>query len=226
MSRLETAWKIAIIRMYPRRMLRSLKPAAHGRELKRRKMTKLPIAASLVLASLAYACSASAHPASVASSARSPQQSSTSPAPANSAAATTTTAAKKKKSGKKHHASKREPTQKAPTPQRISEIQSALAHGGYYQGNPNGKWDSSTVAAMQKFQSENGLSSSGKIDAPSLQKLGLGAGTAGVDAPKPVTPPTSAASTSSATPPANTTTSASSVTPTPNSSPSAPKLQQ
>src|SRR5271168_1749515 len=197
----------------------------------RRKMTKLSIAASLVLASLAYASSASAHPVSVATEARRPQQSSAASAPANSAATTTTTAPKKKKSSKKHHASKREPTQKAPTPERISEIQSALAHGGYYQGTPNGKWDSNTISAMQKFQSDNGLSNSGKIDAPSLQKLGLGSGTAGVDAPKPITPkpatstPASTSSATSATQPAAATTSASSAAPTPNSSP-APKPQQ
>ena len=193
----------------------------------RRKMTKLSIAASLVLASLAYASSASAHPVSVATEARHPQQSSAASAPANSAATTTTTAAKKKKSSKKHHASKREPTQKAPTPQRISEIQSALAHGGYYQGTPNGKWDSNTVAAMQKFQSDNGLSTSGKIDATSLEKLGLGSGTAGVDAPKPVTPhaaATTAAPSPASTAPAPTNaTSASSVTPASSGSPSTPK---
>jgi hypothetical protein len=190
-------------------------------------MTKHPIAASLVLASLAYACSASAQPVSVAASARGPQQSSAASAPSTSAATTTTTAAKKKKSSKKHHASKREPTQKAPTPQRISEIQSALAHGGYYQGTPNGKWDANSVAALQKFQSDNGLSNSGKIDATSLEKLGLGSGTAGVDAPKPVTPPaaatTAAPGASSAVPPANTTTTASSVTPASNGSSASPK---
>jgi peptidoglycan hydrolase-like protein with peptidoglycan-binding domain len=169
------------------------------------KMSKLPITASLVLASLVYACFASA--ANPGAWAITPQQSSAASAPATStAAATTTTSAKKKKSSKNHHSSKREPTQKAPTPQRISEIQSALAHGGYYQGTPNGKWDSNTVAALQKFQSDNGLSSSGKIDASSLQKLGLGSGTAGVDAPKPVTPSS-----------ASNATSASSVTPSPNS---------
>ncbi|HEY4950288.1 MAG TPA: peptidoglycan-binding domain-containing protein [Candidatus Acidoferrales bacterium] len=168
-------------------------------------MTKHLIVASLFLASLACACSTSAYPANAASTASSPQQSSASSAQGSS------TAAKKKKSTKKHHNSKREPTQKAPTPQRISEIQSALARGGYYQGSPNGKWDSNTVAAMQKFQSENGLSSNGKIDATSLQKLGLGSGTAGVDAPKPAAPPTTATAT----------TPASSVTPTPN--PSTPK---
>jgi hypothetical protein len=82
---------------------------------------------------------------------------------------------------------------------------------------------------MQKFQSDNGLSNSGKIDAPTLQKLGLGSGTAGVDAPKPVTPPSSAANPSAAAPPPSATpatTTASSVAPTANSSPSSPKPQQ
>jgi peptidoglycan hydrolase-like protein with peptidoglycan-binding domain len=95
---------------------------------------------------------------------------------------------KKKSSSKKSRHSRREPTQKAPTPERISEIQSSLARGGYYQGEPNGKWDSNTVAAMQKFQSANGLDPSGKLDATSLQKLGLGSGIAGVSAPKQPTP--------------------------------------
>src|SRR5580704_18768770 len=98
-----------------------------------------------------------------------------------------TATAKKKTVSKKHH-SKREPTQKAPTPARITEIQTALERRGYYQGDPNGKWDSNTVNAMQKFQSENGLESSGKINALSLQKLGLGSSIAGVSAPKPVQP--------------------------------------
>jgi len=78
--------------------------------------------------------------------------------------------------------------QAAPTPDRISEIQAALARSGYYQGDRNGKWDSNTVAAMQKFQSANGLDSTGKLDAPTLQKLGLGSDIAGVSAPKPVVP--------------------------------------
>lgn len=199
-------------------------------------MTKTPIAASLVLAFSVCASGASGASAlartstpafvkfaSATSFEPTPQQSSAAPAPGTSSAAAPATTTAKKKSTKKHHASKREPTQKAPTPERISEIQSALARGGYYQGNPNGKWDSNTVSAMQKFQSENGLSSSGKIDAPSLQKLGLGSATAGVDAPKPIAPHGSAAGTSSASPSAATTTSASSVTPSASSSPTNPK---
>jgi peptidoglycan hydrolase-like protein with peptidoglycan-binding domain len=74
-----------------------------------------------------------------------------------------------------------------PSPERISEIQSALARGGYYHGDPNGKWDASTVDAMRKFQEDHGLDGTGKLDALSLQKLGLGSEIAGVDAPHPPT---------------------------------------
>jgi peptidoglycan hydrolase-like protein with peptidoglycan-binding domain len=112
---------------------------------------------------------------------------STSDSAAKSSSSHSTSSAKKKTASKKHH-THREPTQKAPTPARITEIQTALEHRGYYQGNPNGKWDSTTVAAMQKFQSDNALESSGKINALSLQKLGLGSSIAGVSAPKPVQP--------------------------------------
>ena len=180
-------------------------------------MFKYPIAASLLFTLTASVFVATTPAAVAPANASSPQQAASSSAPG-----TSTTI---KKSSKKHHSSKREPTQKAPTPERISEIQSALAHNGYYQGNPTGKWDSNTISAMQKFQSDNGLSNSGKIDAPSLQKLGLGSGTAGVDAPKPITSkpattaPASAPSATNSAPQAATTTSASSATLSPNSSP-------
>lgn len=75
--------------------------------------------------------------------------------------------AKKKKT--KKHSAKRDQGQKAPTPERISEIQAALAKGGYYQGDPNGKWDPDTVAALQKFQSSHGIDASGKLDAATLR---------------------------------------------------------
>jgi peptidoglycan hydrolase-like protein with peptidoglycan-binding domain len=77
---------------------------------------------------------------------------------------------------------------KKPTSERISEIQSALARGGYYKGDPNGKWDPGTTDAMRKFQEDHGLDGTGKIDALSLQKLGLGSEIAGVDAPRPPAP--------------------------------------
>jgi len=105
--------------------------------------------------------------------------------------------AKRKKSTK--HSSKtsaRERGQKAPTPDRISEIQQALAKDGSFTGAPNGKWDDSTVEAMKKFQEGHGLNPSGKLDAKTLQKLGLGSQTAGVAAP---TPPVSSSSVVSGT---------------------------
>src|SRR5580693_736110 len=149
-------------------------------------------------------------------------KSSSSASASKSSAHTSPASSKKKKSSsKKSRHSRREPTQKAPTPERISEIQSSLARGGYYQGEPNGKWDSNTVAAMQKFQSANGLDPSGKLDATSLQKLGLGSGIAGVSAPKQPTPAQgkSCCSTSpNGTAPA---TSAPAATPKPASEPSA-----
>jgi peptidoglycan hydrolase-like protein with peptidoglycan-binding domain len=89
----------------------------------------------------------------------------------------------KKKSRKKKTA-RRAPSQTIPTPDRISEIQSALSRGGYYSGDPTGKIDANTVDALQHFQSANGLDSTGKLDALTLQKLGLGSDVAGVSAPK------------------------------------------
>lgn len=116
-----------------------------------------------------------------------PQQPGSSSSSSSSAASSTSKSTTKKKSKKRR--SKREVTQKAPTPERISEIQSALARDGYYEGEPNGKWDAKTIGAMQKFQSANGIEPNGKLDAISLQKLGLGSDIAGVSAPKSPAPP-------------------------------------
>jgi|SRR5712664_3889483 len=88
-----------------------------------------------------------------------------------------------KKSSK--HSKRRERGQKAPAPERISEIQQALAKDGSFTGTPNGKWDDSTAQAMRKFQGSHGLNPTGKLDALTLEKLGLGSQTAGVAAPMP-----------------------------------------
>jgi len=76
---------------------------------------------------------------------------------------------------------------KAPARDRTEEIQSALERGGYYPGNPNGRWDGGTQEALRRFQTANGLPPTGKLDALSLQKLGLGSDVAGLSAPQPVT---------------------------------------
>ena len=75
--------------------------------------------------------------------------------------------------------------QAAPTPDRIMEIQQALAREGFYSGDPSGKWDDATTAALRNFQSAKGLTPTGKLSALSLQKLGLGSETAGKGAPMP-----------------------------------------
>jgi peptidoglycan hydrolase-like protein with peptidoglycan-binding domain len=88
---------------------------------------------------------------------------------------------KKKKTASSKSKKKYKPAaQKAPTPDRVREIQSALQREGAYPGEPTGKWDDATVNAMK-----NCLNATGKIDALTLQKLGLGSDTAGKGAPVP-----------------------------------------
>jgi peptidoglycan hydrolase-like protein with peptidoglycan-binding domain len=84
---------------------------------------------------------------------------------------------------------KKDKGQMAPAPERITEIQQALAKDGSRSNAPNGKWDDSTVEAMKKFQSGHGLNPSGKLDALTLEKLGLGSQTAGIA--EPIAPPNS-----------------------------------
>jgi peptidoglycan hydrolase-like protein with peptidoglycan-binding domain len=102
-----------------------------------------------------------------------------------SAASSSAKKSHRKKTSRK--LSRWEKGQKVPAPDRISEIQQALAKDGSFSGTPNGKWDDSTVEAMRKFQDAHGLNPSGKLDAKTLQKLGLGSQTAGVAAPLPPT---------------------------------------
>ena len=60
--------------------------------------------------------------------------------------------------------------------ERATEIQSALIQRGYLSGEPSGSWDSSSVSAMQKMQSDNGWQTKFVPDSRALIKLGLGAG--------------------------------------------------
>ena len=109
-------------------------------------------------------------------------------------AQSSSTTAKKKKSSSKSKRKAKVKGQAVPTPDRIKEIQLALQKDGSYDGEPTGKWDAATVAAMQKYQDKNGLSPTGKIDAVTLNKLGLGSDTAGKGAPAPAPTATSSPS--------------------------------
>ena len=97
-------------------------------------------------------------------------------------------AAQSSTSKKKKTKKKTKPTavgQKTPTPDRIKEIQLALSREGAYSGEPTGKWDNATIEAMKKYQGDNGITPTGKIDALTINKLGLGSDTAGKGAPVP-----------------------------------------
>jgi len=107
----------------------------------------------------------------------------------DSSAKTTAKPGSRKTSTKRSKGRRRDRGPKAPTPDRIREIQSALAREGAYSGEPNGKWDPASVDAMKRFQASHGLNSTGKLDAHSLQKLGLGSGVAGLAAPRAPAPP-------------------------------------
>jgi peptidoglycan hydrolase-like protein with peptidoglycan-binding domain len=104
-----------------------------------------------------------------------------------SAAAQSSTKKKKsnssKSKGKKKAAKVKGQT--APTSDRIREIQTALNREGALNTEPTGKWDDATTDAMRKFQENHGLNPTGKIDAGTLNKLGLGSDTAGKGAPTP-----------------------------------------
>lgn len=76
-----------------------------------------------------------------------------------------------------------------PSSDRIEQIQRALSRSGYYQGDPTGRWDADTVSAMKNFQQAHGITPTGKIDASSLQQLGLGSDVAGLAPPRPVIAP-------------------------------------
>lgn len=91
-------------------------------------------------------------------------------------------ASKKQAASKRSRSSKRAPAraqafrQQQPEPQRIREIQQALAQRGYAV-EPTGVWDTPTVEALKKFQEDHeikNLSGRGKLDPLTLVALGLG----------------------------------------------------
>ena len=59
-------------------------------------------------------------------------------------------------------------------PERAAEIQTALIREHYLTGEPTGQWDSATIAAMQKYQSDQGWQTKLMPDSRALKKLGLG----------------------------------------------------
>jgi Putative peptidoglycan binding domain len=65
--------------------------------------------------------------------------------------------------------------QLAPTPDRYHEIQNALAAKGYMKPEEaNGTWGQSSVDALKRFQADQKIESTGKLNSLSLIALGLG----------------------------------------------------
>jgi hypothetical protein len=98
---------------------------------------------------------------------------------AASPASTKKTAAKStaKKGGKK--ASTKRVTwrnrQTAPTPERYRQIQEALAAKGYLAPEfVAGVWNQTSIDALKRFQADQKIDSTGKINSLSLIALGLG----------------------------------------------------
>lgn len=87
-------------------------------------------------------------------------------------------------SGKAHHARKlpsshrsrshRLHGQQSIDTDRATQIQQALIREHYMSGEATGNWDASTIAAMQKFQADQGWQTKLMPDSRALKKLGLG----------------------------------------------------
>lgn len=99
------------------------------------------------------------------------------------------TAARHSKTAGKHSKTKSAAAwrsrQLAPTPDRYKEIQSALANKGYLNEPANGVWDSQSTEALRRFQQDQNLEPTGKLNSLSLIALGLGAKRTTVPYPPP-----------------------------------------
>ena len=64
--------------------------------------------------------------------------------------------------------------QQAIDSERVTQIQEALIREHYMNGEANGSWDTDTVSAMQKYQSDHGWQTKLMPDSRALKNLGLG----------------------------------------------------
>ena len=64
--------------------------------------------------------------------------------------------------------------QAQPSKERYMEIQEALKTRGYLSGEPDGAWGQDDAEALKRFQTDQNLEASGKLNSLSLIALGLG----------------------------------------------------
>jgi hypothetical protein len=98
-----------------------------------------------------------------------------------SAPASTTQAGTSHSSAARRNTAKKAPAttwrnrQTAPTPERYKEIQDALVAKGYLKPEDSSAgWNQASVDALKRFQGEQNIESTGKINSLSLIALGLG----------------------------------------------------
>ena len=95
-------------------------------------------------------------------------------ASANTKAPTAQTARKASNSGPPVPPVRRGP-QLAPTKERYKQIQEALATKGYLKpSEATGQWTATSIDALKRFQANQNLEATGKINSLSLIALGLG----------------------------------------------------
>ncbi len=61
----------------------------------------------------------------------------------------------------------------APQSELLAKVQAKLSALGYYKGNIDGNYGSQTELAVTKFQGENGLPMTGRVDLKTLSSLGI-----------------------------------------------------
>lgn len=89
------------------------------------------------------------------------------------------------KSTTRGHASvPRATVQGSPSSDRYREIQAALAAKGYLKSAPSGVWDQDSMDAMRRFQEDQKLTVTGKLNSLSLIALGLGPKDTGAKTPE------------------------------------------
>lgn len=95
--------------------------------------------------------------------------------PAKGAHAAKASASKTSKSKKQASPASWRTRQLIPTPDRYREIQQALSDKGYLPAEQvNGQWNDASTDALKRFQTDQNLDATGKINSLSLIALGLG----------------------------------------------------
>ncbi|MDB5490669.1 MAG: Peptidoglycan-binding domain 1 protein [Micavibrio sp.] len=56
---------------------------------------------------------------------------------------------------------------------KVQDVQQTLADAGFYKGGVDGVWGPATSKALRSYQASNGLKATGKLNGPTLDKLGM-----------------------------------------------------